>query len=297
MRETIKGIPVCPGPDQNPIAPSFEVPIGAVDCHAHIFGPESKYPYSPARGYTPPDASLASFHQLHEVLGINRAVLIQPSVYGTDNSAMLDAVAQSQGNLLAVAAVGEEVTSEELERLHQSKVRGVRINLVDKGGMPFSSIDSVRRLTQRIEPYGWHLEVLIHVHQFPDLAEIVDSMAVDVVVGHLGYMKTSESIANPGFQDFLELLKLGKTWVKLCGSYRISVEEQAPYADVIPFAQALITTAPDRIIWGSDWPHPSFWGNMPNDGVLFDQLVNWAPTQEVRNKILVTNPNKLYGFG
>lgn len=296
MQESEKDIPICSGPDPDPISPSFEVPKSAIDTHAHIFGPESKYPYSSARGYTPPDASLADFRQLHDVLGIERAVLIQPSVYGTDNSAMLDAVAQSRGNMLAVAAVGEDVTDEELERLHRSKVRAARVNLVDKGGMPFSSIDSVRQFTQRIKPLGWHLEVLMHVHQFPDLIDVISSMAVDVVVGHLGYMKTSEGIENQGFQDFLQLLKLGKTWVKLSGSYRITVEDEAPYSDVVPYAQALINAAPDRVIWGSDWPHPFFLGNMPNDGVLLDQLLNWASTEELRNKILVDNPNKLYGF-
>ncbi|MFC1665848.1 amidohydrolase family protein [Pseudomonadota bacterium] len=296
MQDSEKDIPICPGPDPDPIRPNFVVPKGAVDTHAHIFGPESKYPYSPARGYTPPDASVASFRHLHQILGIERAVLTQPSVYGTDNRAMLDAVAQSPGNMLAVAAVGEQVTDEELEKLHYSGVRGVRVNLVDKGGMPFSSIDSVREFTERIKPLGWHLEVLIHVHQFPNLIDVMSAMAVDVVVGHLGYMKTSEGIENPGFQNFLKLLKLGKTWVKISGSYRIAVEPKAPYADVIPFAQALIDTAPDRVIWGTDWPHPFFWGNMPNDGVLFNQLPVWAPSNELRYKILVSNPNKLYGF-
>jgi len=289
-------IPLCPGPDPDPTRPSFDVPPGAIDCHAHVFGPESRYPYSPGRGYTPPDASLASFLRLHEVLGIERAVLTQPSVYGTDNRAILDAVAQCGERMLAVAAVGEDVTDRELEELNAQRVRGVRVNLVDKGGMPFDGIGAVRRFTERIRDFGWHLEVLIHVHEFEDLRRTLNSMAVDVVVGHLGYMKTDHGLDNPGFREFLELVRDGNCWVKLTGAYRITARDRLPYDDVTPFARALIEANPDRMVWGSDWPHPTFWGAMPNDGGLFDQLAEWAPDAETRRKILVDNPRALYGF-
>jgi len=288
-------IPFCPGPDPEPTTPKFDVPKGAIDSHAHVFGPESRYPYSPARGYTPPDAPLAAYNRLHDTLGIEKGVLTQPSVYGIDNRAILDAVSQSGDRLLAVAALGEDVTDRELEALNEQRVRGVRVNLVDKGGMPFDGIGAVRKFTERIKGFGWHLEVLIHAHDFPDLRETMNSMAVDVVVGHLGYMKTGHGIDHPGFRDFLDLVRDGHCWVKFSGSYRITVQDALPYSDVTPFAKALVAANPDRILWGSDWPHPTFYGNMPNDGGLFDQLADWVPDEGQRHRILVDNPRALYG--
>ncbi|MFT5438858.1 MAG: 2-pyrone-4,6-dicarboxylate lactonase [Alphaproteobacteria bacterium] len=288
-------IPFCPGPDPEPTKPVFEVPAGAIDTHAHVFGPEAKYPYSPARGYTPPDAPLSAYNRLHKVLGIDKGVLTQPSVYGIDNSAILDAVAASGDRLLAVAALGEDVTDKELEGFHGRRVRGVRVNLVDKGGMPFDGIGAVQKFTERIRDFGWHLEVLIHAHEFENLRETFSGMAVDVVVGHLGYMKTEHGIDNPGFQELLASVRDGKCWVKFSGSYRITGEGTLPYRDVTPFAEALVKANSDRIIWGSDWPHPTFYGTMPNDGLLFDQLADWVADEALRRKILVDNPRALYG--
>ncbi|MDH5748895.1 MAG: amidohydrolase family protein, partial [Rhodospirillales bacterium] len=202
------GIPYCPGPDSDPHPPTFAIPPGAVDTHAHIFGPESRYPYSPKRGYTPPDAPLDTFLKLHETLGIARGVLTQPSVYGTDNSAILDAVAKvGMDRFRAVVAVAGDVTDAELEAFHAAGARGVRVNLVDKGGMPFDTIEDVAEFTKRLKDLGWHLEVLIHVSDFPYLRGTLESMAVDVVVGHLGYMNTGEGLGNAGFQTFLDLLR------------------------------------------------------------------------------------------
>lgn len=293
--------PPCQGPDPDPTPAKFALPPGVIDCHAHIFGPESKYPYSPARGYTPPDASLETYLDLHKTLAgtdgiIERAVLTQPSVYGTDNSCMLDAVDKMDGKFMAVAAVGEDVTDKELEALHARRVRGARVNIVDKGGMPFDGINAVRKFTERIKDLGWHLEVLIHVHEFENLREVMNSMAVDVSVGHLGYMKTDNGIDHPGFREFLDLVRDGNCWVKLSGSYRMTISATTPYDDATPFARALIEANEDRIIWGTDWPHPAFKGNMPNDGALLDQLADWAPDEAQRKKILVTNSENLYGF-
>jgi 2-pyrone-4,6-dicarboxylate lactonase len=289
--------PLCQGPDPAPIAPTFDVPAGAIDCHAHIFGPDDRYAYSPKRGYTPPEASLESYLCLHRTLGgIGRAVLTQPSVYGTDNSCMLDVVDQMDGSFMAIAAVNADITDKELEALHERRVRGIRVNLVDKGGMPFEDINAVRRFTERIKYLGWHLELLIHVHEFDDLRATMNSMAVDVSVGHLGYMKTANAIEHPGFQDFLSLVRDGKCWVKLSGSYRITTEEKPPYADVTPYALAIIEANEDRVIWGTDWPHPWVFGHMPNDGALMNQLAGWAPDAAVRQKILVDNPEALFGF-
>ncbi|MBT4699905.1 MAG: amidohydrolase family protein, partial [Rhodospirillaceae bacterium] len=215
--------PLCQGPDPDPTPPGFDLPAGTIDCHAHIFGPVQKYPMSPARGYTPPEASLETFLGLHETLGgIERAVLTQPSVYGTDNSCMLDAVAEMDGNFLAVVAVDADVSDRELEDLHERGARGARVNIVDPGGNPFDGMGAVRAFTDRLKDLGWHLEVLIHVHEFENLRETMNSLAVPVSVGHLGYMKTDNGIDHPGFREFLDLLRDGNTWVKLSGSYRIT---------------------------------------------------------------------------
>lgn len=289
--------PLCQAPDPNPTPVSFEIPAGAVDCHAHIFGPEGRYPYSSARGYTPPDASLETYLNLHKALGgIKRAVLTQPSVYGIDNTCMMDACDSMGDRFRAVVALAGDVTDRELEDLHNRGARGVRVNLVDKGGMPFEDINAVRQFTERLKDLGWHLEVLIHVHEFENLRETLNNMAVDVSVGHLGYMKTDHGIDHTGFQEFLGLLKDGNCWAKVSGSYRVTCAERTPYDDVLPFARALIDANEERVLWGTDWPHPVFKGKMPNDGALMEQLASWAPDEKLRNKILVDNPGALYGF-
>ena len=289
--------PACQGSDPEPAKAKFEIPKGAIDSHAHIFGPESRYPYSPTRGYTPPDASLEQYlHLLKTLGGIERAVLTQPSVYGIDNECMLDAVEKMGDKFRAVAAVGQDISDKELEDLHQRGVRGARVNIVDKGGMPFTDIAAVIKFTERIKHLGWHLELLVHVHTFENVRTIMNSMAVDVVVGHLGYMKTDNGINHPGFQEFLDLVRDGNCWVKVSGSYRITTAYSPPYGDVHLIAKALVEANEDRILWGTDWPHPVFKGKMPNDGELMDMLADWVPDEQTRKKILVDNPEKLYGF-
>lgn len=292
---TNKDIPICPPPDPNPQPPKIKAPPGTIDCHAHVFGPESKYPYSPRRGYTPPDASLTDYLAMHDVLGVERSVLTQPSVYGTDNAAMLDAMAEHPGRILGVAALDADISDAELEVLNDRGVRGVRVNLADKGGDPFGSMDNVRRFSERLKPLDWHLELLLHVNDFQDLRETFTDFPVDIVIGHLGYMKSPNTIENPGFQEFLELVRGGNCWVKLTGTYRITGEENPPYPDNIPVAQALIEANPDRMIWGTDWPHPFHFRGMPNDAYLLDQMLDWTDEATI-NMILVDNPVELYRF-
>ncbi len=289
--------PLCQGPDPDPTTAKFQIPRGAVDCHAHVFGSPDIYPYSPTRGYTPPEATLDTYLSLHNTLGgIDRAVLTQPSVYGIDNSCMLNAVDQMKGKFVAVVAVDATVTDNQLEQFHARGARGARVNLVDKGGNPFESVRALQKFTERLKDMGWHLEVLIKVHEFDNLYTTMSNMAVDVSFGHLGYMKTDNPVNHPGFQALLNLLRDGKSWVKLTGSYRITTSPSTPYDDVSPYAKALLAANEDRIVWGTDWPHPVFKGNMPNDGALIDQLADWAPTEALRKKILVDNPEALYGF-
>ena len=289
-------IPFCAAPDPAPHAPRFAMPARACDTHAHVFGPAAAYPYQANRGYTPPDALDTAYQALHRTLGVARGVLTQPSVYGIDNRRMLDAVARQPDRLRAVAAVDGTVTDAELRRLNAAGVRGIRVNLVDKGGMPFDSFDGVARMADRIAELGWHLELLVHVHDYPDFARVMRALPVDIVVGHLGYMRTSEGLDHPGFRGFLDLVGEGRCWVKLTAPYRISTQPGVPYADVAPFARRLVETRPDRMLWGSDWPHVASKHEMPNDGDLLDLLGDWVPDAATRARILVDNPAALYGF-
>jgi predicted TIM-barrel fold metal-dependent hydrolase len=234
---------------------------------------------------------------MHRTLGVDRLVLVQASVHGTDNSIILDALASDPKNLRAVAAMTEETSDGELARMREAGVRGVRVNLVDRGGMPFRSLAALAHAAERIRDLGFHLELLVHVESFPELRELTKTICVPMSVGHIGYTKAGEGgLDHPGFQDFLAMLRDGFFWVKLTGPYRISARSKFPYDDVASMAQAVIAAAPDRIVWGSDWPHVMVASGMPNDGDLLDALMEWAPDPVLRNRILVDNPARLYGF-
>jgi 2-pyrone-4,6-dicarboxylate lactonase len=293
-----KDIPVCAPPDPHTRAPKFKLPPLACDCHAHICGPQAVYKYIPERIYSPPDALLPDYQRLLTGLGCVRAVLVQPSFYGTDNSAMLTAMQAAGPSFRGVAVIGDDVTARELEALHAAGIRGARLNIVDvregKGVLP---IERITHLAQRIRPFGWHIEFLMHVDEFPDLDVMLGKLPVEVVFGHLGYVKAEKGTATPGFQALLRLLRDGRAWVKFTGAYRISAQT-LPHADTNAFAHALVATAPARIVWGSDWPHVmTKWSiPMPNDGALADLLLEWIPDATLRNRVLADNPAKLYGF-
>lgn len=293
---TEPGIPFCAAYDPAPRPPAFRAPPKSCDTHAHVFGPADLYPYSPRRGYTPPDARLAAYQHLHAVLGIERAVLTQPSVYGIDNRAILDVVATDPARYRAVVAVGRDVTDAELKAFDRAGARGIRINLVDKGGMPFDSWDDFEAVAKRIADLGWHVEFLVHVHTFEGLTDKLKRLPVDSVIGHMGYMATGEGMQNPAWRRFVDHVAGGRCWVKLTGPYRITAQKQAPYPDVVPFARDLVAARADRIIWGTDWPHPACKIAMPNDADLFDPLLAWVPDEVTRHAVLVDNPARLYGF-
>lgn len=292
-------IPVCVPPDRHPAKPKFEFPPAACDCHAHICGPSSIYAYIPERIYSPPDALLPEYRQLLDTLGCSRAVLVQPSFYGTDNSAMLAAMRAAGPAFRGVAVVGDDTTARELEAMHAAGIRGARLNVVDvrdgKGRLP---LERITNLAERIKPFGWHIEFLMHVNELPQIDVMLSRLPVDVVFGHMGYVKTDKGIDAPGFQSLLRLLRDGRAWVKLTGPYRIS-SRGLPHADTNAFAHALVDAAPDRIVWGTDWPHVATkWTiPMPNDGALADLLLDWIPDAALRARILSRNPEILYGFG
>ncbi len=260
-------------------------------------GPAAHYAYSPARIYTPPDCLLADYLHMLDTLGVERAVLVQPSVYGTDNTAMLDAMKAAGGRLRGVAVVADDVADAELRELDAAGVRGVRVNIVDvkdrkAGTLP---VESLAKLARRIAPLGWHMEFLMHADEFPDLDETLGDFPVEVVLGHLGYVSIGKGPDDPGFQALLHLMKTGRAWVKLTGPYRITAAP-LPYPDTVAFARALLETNPERMLWGTDWPHVMLKGRMPNDGDLADVLADWIPDAGLREQVLVRNPAKLYRF-
>lgn len=289
-------VPVCLPHDSHPQRPSVAVPPLACDVHAHVCGPADRYPYIAERLYTPPDASPGDFRHMLDALGIARGVLVQPSIYGIDNRALLDALATDRKRLRGVAVVPFDVPASEIERLHAAGVRGVRCNIVDlktnKGQLP---LDGLRALATTVKPFGWHVEFLMHVDEFPDLDRLLGDFPVDVVFGHLGYVPTRNGVDTAGFKALLRLMRDGKAWVKLTAPYRLTLSAM-PYADVDGFAQALVATAPERLLWGSDWPHVFIRSAMPNDGALFDVFAHWVPDAAQRHRILVDNPAGVYGF-
>jgi predicted TIM-barrel fold metal-dependent hydrolase len=288
--------PLCAAPDPSPRPPRLATPEDACDCHAHICGPLGVMPYDDARIYTPPDALLPTYRAMLDTLGIRRAVLVQPSVYGTDNRVMMQALRDGGPTLRGVAVVAPDITDTELRDLHEGGVRGVRFNCVDRReGRNTVPVEEITALAMRIRPMGWHVEFLLQVDAVPDL-EACASLPVDIVFGHLGYAHATPDGGLPaGFTALLRLMERGRCWVKLTGPYRISGGD-LPYADIAPMARALAEAAPDRLVWGSDWPHVMVRKPMPNDGALLDLLADWVPDAATRQRILVDNPARLYGF-
>jgi len=290
--------PHCAPPDPAPHPPKAKFPPLACDCHAHICGPQAIYGYIPERIYTPPDAPLPAYRHLLTALGCARAVLVQPSFHGTDNRAMLAAMAQAGEKFRGVAVLADDASERDIAALHAAGVRGARLNIVDvKNGKGELPLDRIARLADRIKSFGWHIEFLMHVDEFPELDRMLARLPVDCVFGHLGYVRADKGVATPGFQALLRLMRAGRAWVKLTGPYRISAAP-LPHADMHAFAHALVEAAPDRLVWGSDWPHvKTEWSiPMPNDGDLADLLALWVPDADIRRRVLVDNPARLYGF-
>jgi predicted TIM-barrel fold metal-dependent hydrolase len=271
----------------------LELPPGSVDCHTHLF--ESKYPLSPDRGYTPPDSTLDDMLFMHGQIGIERVVFTQPSVYGTDNSAILDGMAALGDKARAIIAVDSTVTDDELADFDSKGVRGIRLNLDNKGGMPVE-LDEVPALGRRIAHLGWHLEFLFPGPMLVDLAPLMRSVEVPVSIGHFAYMPATEGVAFPPFQLLCELVREGNTWIKLSGPNRLGVGDLPPWDAVVPMAHALIEANPDRMVWASDWPHPNKYEVQPNDADAIEQLERWAPDPAMRKRILVDNAETLYRF-
>ena len=280
-----------PAPDPNPVKPKYTPPPGACDAHCHVFGPGDRFPYAPERRYTPPDAPKEKLAALHRHLGLERAVLVQASCHGTDNSAMLDALAHANGAWRGAAMVGSEVTDAELERLHSAGVRCVRFNFVQHlGGAP--DLKAVNAVLARVAPLGWHAQLHLDAEDILAYREFLDRLRVPFIIDHMGRVVAAHGLDQKPFRLLLDLIRSELAWIKVSGPERVSSSGK-PFHDALPFARALMEAAPDRVLWGTDFPHPNV-RVMPNDGELVDLFAAMCDDEGMRRRILVDNPTKLY---
>ena len=283
-----------PHPDPHPPT-AFVPPAGACDAHCHVFGPADRFPFAPDRAYTPPDSGIDDFAVLQARLGLSRAVFVQASCHGSDNAAMVDAIRRGRGRYAGVAMIDESFGEAEIGALHEVGVRGTRFNFVAHlGGAP--ELDSFWRIVERVVPFGWHIVLHFDAKDLPKYADLLDRMPTAFVIDHMARVDASAGVDQEPFQRLLELMADERAWVKISGAERITAAGAPPYDDVVPYAQALIATAPQRVLWGTDWPHPNV-RHMPDDGDLVDLLARFAPDEGTRNQILVANPERLYEFG
>ena len=287
----------CLPPVRNTRKPKVALPKGSIDTHVHVF--EKRYSLSPARGYNPPDSTLADLKALHATLGIDRVVFTQPSIYGIDNVAILDGMAalnaEKPNRARAVVAIGLDTTDDDLAALDAKGVRGVRLNTDNKGGMPIAMAE-IPELAARIAPFGWHLEFLFPGKDIVELMPVFTALAVPMSIAHFAYQSASAGTKAAGFRALIELARRGNTWIKISGANRVAASDLPPYDDVKPMARALIEAAPERIMWGSDWPHPNKYVANPNDGDLVDAFGDWVSDDAMRRKIMVDTPAAFYGF-
>ncbi len=291
----MKNLPTCKPPDPHTRPPRFRPPPRACDAHCHIFGPGDRYPYAADRTYTPPDAPLSRFRELQATLGLSRAVLVNASCHGADNTVIVDAIAQSGGRYRGVANTDGTFTERMFEALHAAGFRGVRFNFVRHlGGVP--DMEEFHAVIDRIRPLGWHVDLHFDAVDLVGYDELLSGLPVPFIIDHMGRVRTGEGLQQPAFQQLLKLARGNeRCWVKISGAERIS-SAGPPFTDAVPFAQALIAAAADRILWGTDWPHPNIARHMPNDGDLVDLLPLFAPDARLQQQILVDNPHRLYGF-
>jgi len=292
MADTNNEPTMCAGPHLDVRKPKLVLPPNAADCHCHVFGPRDEYPWAANRLYTPPPVTLDDYLAMLESTGFVRGVMVQTGLYGTDNRFLVDALKAHPNKLRGIALIGEDVTDRALRDLTDAGVRGFRVNRTARTGLAF---DVARRLAARVKDLGWHVQFLLDVEDHPDLDTMLGGFATEVVIDHMGRPDPAKGINAPGFQALIRLLKSGRGWAKLSAPYRTSRLEP-PYDDITPFAHALVAVAPERLVWGSDWPHVLLDTTMPNDGDLVDRIAVWAPDEAVRKRILVDNPERLYCF-
>jgi 2-pyrone-4,6-dicarboxylate lactonase len=271
----------------------FKPPPFACDSHCHVFGPASKFPYDPKAAYAPDDAPFEDLQKLHATLGLQRAVIVHASCHGPDMRVTLDAIARSGGRFRGTAIIDETYTERDFERLHRGGIRGVRFNFVRHlGGRP--DMGFFKMTVERVKRVGWHLILHLDAGDLVEFESTFRSLPVPFVIDHMGRVKAADGLQQPPFQVLLHAMKNPNCWVKICGAERVS-SEGPPFTDAVPFAQALIAAAPERVLWGTDWPHPNVkW--MPDDAALLELFPLMAPDAALQKQILVDNPARLYGF-
>ena len=284
-----------------PTKPRFVLPAGAVDAHCHVFGPGAEFPYAPERKYTPCDASKDQLFALRDHLGFEKNVIVQATCHGADNSAMVDALRHSNGRARGVATVKRDVSDQALQDMHDAGVRGVRFNFV-KRLVDFTPKDELMEIAQRIQAWGWHVVIYFEAVDLPELWDFFTVLPTTVVVDHMGRPNVQQSVDGPEFSLFMKFMREhDNVWSKVSCPERLSISgpkalhgEQQAYKDVVPFARRVVETFPDRVLWGTDWPHPNLKDHMPDDGLLVDFIPQIAVTPELQRKLLVDNPHRLY---
>ena len=284
-----------------PAKPSFQLPAGAVDAHCHVFGPGAEFPYAPERKYTPCDASKHQLFALRDHLGFDKNVIVQATCHGADNSALVDALISSKGKARGVATVKRQVTDQEIQTMHDAGVRGVRFNFV-KRLVDFTPKDELLEIATRIKQWGWHVVIYFEAVDLPELWDFFTALPTAVVVDHMGRPNVDQPVDGPQFQLFMKFMREHhNVWSKVSCPERLSVTgppalngEKNPYLDVIPFARQVVETFSDRVLWGTDWPHPNLKDHMPDDGLLVNYIPHIAVTPQLQQQLLVDNPMRLY---
>lgn len=282
----VAAVPFSAGTD----TPSFRMPTNACDCHMHIY--DSRFPAAPGAKLRPDDATVAMYRLLQRRLGTTRNVVVTPSTYGTDNRCTLDALAQLGQSARGIAVVDESISDDELKQLDRAGVRGLRFNLA-VGAV--TTVDMIEPLARRIAPFGWHAQINMPLEELERHQALLRRLPVPAVFDHFGRIPLPIDKKHPAFSLITDLMQQGRAYIKLSGAYLVSKAGRPTYPDVTPLAVALISAAPDQIIWGSDWPHPTETAK-PNDAELVNLLMQWAESDELRKRILVDNPARLYGF-
>jgi 2-pyrone-4,6-dicarboxylate lactonase len=281
-------------PHASPRKPSYVPPPGAVDAHCHVFGPGDDFPYAPERKYTPSDAPKEALFALRDHLGFERNVIVQGTCHGADNRALVDALRASNDRARGVATVRREVTDAQLTELHDAGVRGVRFNFV-KRLVDVTPPEVLLEVARRVAPLGWHVVVYFEAQDLAELEPFLAKIPATVVVDHMGRPDVGKPVDGPEFSRFVELLhRHPHIWSKVSGAERLSLSGAPGYADFVPFARRIVETFPDRVLWGTDWPHPNLKPHMPDDGDLVDLIPKFAPTLDLQRRLLVSNPMKLY---
>ena len=281
-------------PHPNPSTPKFRLPAGSCDSHFHIFGPTEKFPYGPTRVYIPPIAPLEHYHNLMKVLGIDRGVVVQPNAHSFDNAVSLDAIARSGGRLRGVIKANETFTTDDFKRLHDGGIRGVRFNLItaNNGIVDIPMFESV---IERITPLGWSVTFHCLPTELMATADWLRGLDIPTIIDHFGRVSFADGVGQDGYQCLLGLMESDHMWTKISCAERLTAVGP-PYEDAVPFAKALLDIAPERLLWGTDWPHTQRFkpGQQPDDGDLVDLIPLMVPDEAMRQMILVDNPSRLF---